>query len=201
MQYGDLQKMNTLMLCDIIDTLNIKSGYDTELIKTAVNLGHLWAIEIAYPGHIEDADIPEEVGFINDILHLFDVLKSTFNSFNTEEKMLITEAIPDFSEKHDLTFYGFNAEMERNMNDISRLLLLLGYHSGRDLLKNALTPTTGRYTQMLDIFFIFNGKSTPEDRLPPDVFCEIVNAGRVTCFIPFLPNQKKSTPQRYTCRH
>lgn len=201
MSNSALQKINTLILCDIIDTLNINNGYDTELIRTAVNQDHLWAIEMAYPGHVENSDIPEEVGFINDILHLFKILKSTFNSYSAQEKVLVIRAIPDFSEKYDLSFYGFNAEMEKNMTDISRLLLLLGYHSGTDLLKDSLTPATGRYTQMLNIFSHFTNDTSLADALPPDIFCKIIHAGRVDHFIEVVSNQKRITPQEYTYRH
>ncbi|KKZ15820.1 hypothetical protein AAY84_23830 [Serratia marcescens] len=178
MQYGDLQKMNTLMLCDIFDTLNISNGYDTELIRTAVNLNQLWAIELAYPGHTDNTDIPDEVDFISNVMNLFHDLKSAFSNFNEQEKRQISRVIPDFSEKYDLEFSGFHPQLERNMADISRLLVMLGYYSEDDLLKNACTPATGRYIQMLEFFTPFQNRPVKKEIIPPEIFCEIVLAGR-----------------------
>lgn len=191
MQYGDLQKLNTQMLCDIVDNLNISSGYDTELIRTAVNMNQLWAIELAYPGHTDNTEIPEEVDFINNIMHLFHALKSAFSNFNEQEKRQITRMIPDFSERYDLEFCGFHPGTERNMTDISHLLVMLGYYSEGDLLKNSCTPVTGRHIQMLEVFMHSQDKQVKKEIIPPEIFCEIILAGRIDCALKNALNRKK----------
>lgn len=197
MQHTNLQKMNTLMLCDIFDNLNISNGYDTELIRTAVNMNQLWAIELAYPGHTDNTDIPEEVDFINKIMYLFHDLKSVFSNFNEQEKRQVTRTIPDFSEKYDLEFCGFHPDMEKNMTDISRLLVLLGYYSEDDLLKNSCSPATGRYIQMQEIFTHFQSGPTNKEAFPPEIFCEIVLAGRIDYALNDVLNQKKNVSTGY----
>lgn len=202
MKEDDLQKINTLMLCDIVEALNIHSGYNTELIRAAVSLDHLWAIEIAHPGHVENADIPEEVSFIHDILHLFNVLKKSFNQFNKNEKQYIKKVLPDFSFRYDLIFYGFDPVTEGNMVNIASLLVLLGEYPADDLMKSSATPSVGRYTQMLDVF---NGShcETPESApLSPARFCEIIQAGRVDDgFRKLLTRRNAVLPPESTTRH
>lgn len=81
-----LHKLSVFMMCDLFDHFDLRNGYDTELIRTAISTNHLWALEVAYPGLLNEFEVPEETVFINETACLFKKLQRTYHTFSDSEK-------------------------------------------------------------------------------------------------------------------
>ncbi|MFH5067047.1 hypothetical protein ACHHY8_01590 [Enterobacter cloacae complex sp. 2024EL-00215] len=173
-----LHKLSVFMMCDLFDHFDLRNGYDTELIRTAISTNHLWALEVAYPGLLNEFEVPEETVFINETACLFKKLQRTYHTFSDSEKDKLFTAIPNFSLTHDLAFQGFDSISERNMLDVSKILTLLGYHSDMDLTKETYNATTQRYTRMLDLVILPGQENDPSGVFSLELFCKIILAGR-----------------------
>lgn len=173
-----LHKLSVMMMCDLFDHFGLQNGYDTDLIRTAIATNHLWALEVAYPGLLDDFEIPEEAIFIDETVCLYKKLKFTYDSFTNAERDKLHVIIPNFSMKYDISFQGFNIISERNMVDISRIMKLLNYHEDVDLMKEALTAMTERYSAMLDILGTSCCENDTTEKFSLENFCKIILAGR-----------------------
>ena len=108
MKLSDGEKLILVMLSEIHDKLKIENGIDPIFVKSAIEQGHVWALQWRYRGipfESRDDDTPDTALAVVDILAMWDILESSCKKLSPEEKERVeTDAAP-FG--HDVTFRGF----------------------------------------------------------------------------------------------
>ena len=101
-----LHKLSVFMMCDLFDHFDLRNGYDTELIRTAISTNHLWALEVAYPGLLNEFEVPEETVFINDKIVFYIGVDSDY--FLPHKGALERESIVEIPTQHLKAFIDYD---------------------------------------------------------------------------------------------
>ena len=104
MNLSDGEKLILSMLCDIYQHLEIKGDIDPSFVRDALIGGHYWAIKEEYRGLLNiEADCPDIVDEVFDILAMWSVLEKSYEQLSDQEKETI---------KTEAKFPGFDGNIE-----------------------------------------------------------------------------------------
>jgi uncharacterized protein YfbU (UPF0304 family) len=110
------EKLILVMLAEIHETLKIKNGVDTELVKSAIHNDNTWALSWELPGIVGDSpdETPPQVNEVAEILEMWTLLEEAYESSGNADKQKIeTEAGGKFR------FRGFDGNNETELMSIA----------------------------------------------------------------------------------
>jgi len=147
----DGDKLNFMMLYDIMKHLGIKGDTDGEFVAESIYGGHYWAPVWEMNGLFhKHADRPADVSLVVDVLDMWDFVEARIEKATPEEAERLKAANYDFLPK----FSGFDGNNETSLMSIARFLVekmdRFSRFQGRDF--NSHTPTAGRYGRMARLF-------------------------------------------------
>jgi uncharacterized protein len=158
--FSDGEKMITLMLCDLLKSLNTEVGIEPDLVEEAIHGGHYWALPYQYPGiyhnHVDQNSTVKEA---LDILSLWDAIEFSYGRLSPDDKERIRKEAEPFGD--DVKFLGFDGNHEsEHLGVASFFVHKMGrfgiFNDGRSF--NSHMPTLDSYRRMLSIFNPLKGK-------------------------------------------
>jgi uncharacterized protein len=150
----DGEKLIFMMLRDLFKRLKITGDEtDIEFMSDVIFGGHYWAPRWKMHGLFHDhTDDPREVGYVVDVLDMWDFLERGYERLTEEEREAIASAVPHYGQ--NVRFPGFDGNKESSKLGIADFLVekmkRFTRFSGREL--NSHFPAFGRYERMLPIF-------------------------------------------------
>ncbi len=144
-------KLNFMMLRDIVKHLKVPTETDTDLMAEAIYGGHYWAPAWEMQGLFHNqVDRPADLSLVVDTLDMFDFIEARLEKMSPEDVEKVKA-----SNHGDLpSFHGFDGNNESELMSIARFLVeSMGRFSrfkGRDF--NSHSPTAGRYRRMTMAF-------------------------------------------------
>ncbi|ATC33026.1 hypothetical protein CA606_12200 [Caulobacter vibrioides] len=146
-----LDKINTLLLCDIAEHLGIEGDVNVGFVRAAIQNGHTWAIEQRYGSDRSESDEERKpvVQKVHDVMHLWTVLEDAYEQLNAAEKAELEVRVPHVSK--DVRWGGFDGNNESEY--MSVLAFMVGYMDfypnfrGREHL-NSHMPTLETFERM-----------------------------------------------------
>jgi len=153
MELSDGEKLILIMLSEIHQKLKIENGVDTELVKSAIFSGNVWALKWEFPGIFSNSEhTPEMVTEVVDILDMWSFIERAHKSLSTEDKARVEKEASPFGKYVEFT--GFDGNGESAYISIARFLVddlnRFSAFKGREL--NSHMPSIGLYRRMLRVF-------------------------------------------------
>lgn len=153
MEFSNEQKLIVALLTEIHSELNIQDGLDPEFIQRAVNGNQSWALGWKYPGIFEETDEdPRAVKFVADVLDMWSLLESSFNSLDDDARRVVADAAGPFG--RSVEFPGFDGNNESEYLSIARIFVedLDRWSEFKGRILNAHMRTVDGYERMLEVF-------------------------------------------------
>ena len=152
---SDGEKLIAIMLSDLIKKLDVEVETNLDLVQKVIYGGHYWALGWEMPGIFHGhADKRARVGFVVDVLDMWQFLEEAFEALTDEEKAWLAKEAEPFGEH--VTFPGFDGNYESEHLGIARFLIedlqrFSRFRNGhRDL--NSHHPTLQTYGRMVRAF-------------------------------------------------
>jgi len=177
MEMTNAEKLMFEMLSEIHETLKIKKGVNTKLLKEAIYSDNTWAIDWEMPGIIQDKkeENPPEVKYVVDVLDMWSFLEEGYTALTSEGNKELAAKAGIFGK--NVKFTGFDKNNESKLYSIAYFLVnemgRFQQFKGREL--NSHLPTTGMYKRMLSIFLPIR-KNLVGRTLSIDEMTEILNS-------------------------
>ncbi|WP_287027770.1 YfbU family protein [Herbaspirillum sp.] len=148
---SDGDKLNFMMLRDIVKHLKIKGETNVDLVAESIYGGHYWAPTWDMQGLFHNhADKPSDVTFVVDVLDMWTFIESRMETLAPEEQEKIKAAHHGYLPQ----FLGFDGNNESHLMGIAHFLVKdmkrFSRFENRDF--NSHLPTAGRYRRMVDAF-------------------------------------------------
>ncbi|KVF67331.1 hypothetical protein WJ15_04975 [Burkholderia cepacia] len=152
MKMSNSEKLITVMLCEIMEHLNINSEVDPDFVKDAILDDHLWAFEWKYHGIFgENGDpTPQYVSFVADVLDMWSFIERGYDNLSDVDKAQVKSEAPFGFSK----FEGFDGNNETEYMSVARFLVekLNRFTEFKGRSFNSHMPSVQRYREMLHIF-------------------------------------------------
>ena len=156
MKLTNPEKLMLMMLAEIHETVKVKNGIDTKLLKEAIYSDNTWALSWEMQGifaggpHEEN---PPEVNEVVDILDMWDFLEAGHEALGPKDRKRVeTEAAP-FGAR--VKFTGFDGNYEGRWMSIASFLVdnleRFSRFKGRDMNSHG-SPPIEAYRRMLAIW-------------------------------------------------
>lgn len=152
MSYSQADKLQLLMMCDIYRALGIENSFNPDVIEEAINTSNYWAISWDNEALNDGTEFPDRVKFVVDTIEMYSLLDYTYSNMSDDDRQLVSNEVPRFSQAHSTTFPGFDGNNEYEYIQIARLLRMLGCFEGYDITKNSHHPSIDTYRRMLEVF-------------------------------------------------
>ncbi|MBX8484037.1 YfbU family protein [Pseudomonas cichorii] len=153
MEFTNQQKLTITLLADIHEKLGVQGSVDPGFVRRAVNENQGWALKWRYPGIFEDSgENPAEVGYVADVLEMWSVLESSFETLGATDRKKLEKAAGPFG--REVRFPGFDGNHEYKHLAIARIFVndLDRWSEFNGRIPNSHTNTEGRYRRMLTEF-------------------------------------------------
>jgi uncharacterized protein YfbU (UPF0304 family) len=171
------QKLIALMLCEVLEKLNVEDGLDAGFIRDAIQNRHEWAVGWRYGDLVGSGNSEELAQQVSKVLHMWLIIEFAFDKLSRKEKARVSEQTISHE---DGRFPGFDWNHESEVASIATFMIdkmgLFARFKGRDL--SCVMPRMGRYVRMLATFEPVLRKMKA-DRLSSAELIIILNAGRM----------------------
>ncbi|KVE87493.1 YfbU family protein [Burkholderia vietnamiensis] len=152
MKMTNAEKLITVMLCEVMEQLDINRDIDPEFVKEAVFNDHLWALEWQYQGIFGDSmsPTPPKVSFVTDVLDMWYFVEHGCANLSDRDKERVEAEVPFGIAK----FEGFDGNNETEYMSIARFLVekLNRFTNFKGRAFNSHMPCVDRYQKMLQVF-------------------------------------------------
>jgi uncharacterized protein YfbU (UPF0304 family) len=150
------EKLMLVMLAEIHDTVKVKDGIDTKLLKEAIYSNNTWALSWEMSGLLDGGQKeanPPEVDEVVDILDMWQFIEEAHEALGPKDRKKVeTEAAPfgkrvrfsGFDGNHDSRLWSIASFLVDDMEKFSRF-------KGRDLNSHG-SPPLDAYRRMLAIW-------------------------------------------------
>lgn len=180
MKLTDAEKLTLAMICEIHTELKLNAkGYDSKLIRSALETGNTWAIEWEYADVLgfEQKDEHPELSKVVDVMEMWEFMEEGFDALTPQEKDVLAEKAHPFG--RDVKFRGFDGNNESQLMSITLFLIdkmdRFQRFAGRDL--NSHMPSMDGYQRMYKVFKPWYD-NYPHRTLNVDELAGILNAWR-----------------------
>lgn len=180
MNLTNAEKLTLAMICEIHTELKLNAkGYDSKLIRSAIETGNTWAIPWQYSDvlEFEDEIEPPELAQVTNVMEMWEFLEEGFKALTPHEKGELAEKAQTFG--RDVKFGGFDGNNESTFWSIANFLVnkmaLFQRFDGRDL--NSHVPSMASYQRMYEVFKPWL-ENYPHRTLNVDELADILNARR-----------------------
>ncbi|EJD6377281.1 YfbU family protein [Providencia rettgeri] len=146
-----IDKLNTLMLCDIIEHLKINTELDAELIRYAITSGNDWILNSEYGSLLNiDAVKKEEVDYVVNILNMYRGLSAALKKFSIDVKKKLISNYRLKIIDCDIQIPGFDGNNESQyINIVEGFLKTDRFSEQKEPIANTHSNTTAHYRAML----------------------------------------------------
>jgi uncharacterized protein len=150
------EKLMLMMLAEIHDTVKVKDGIDTKLLKEAIYSHNTWALSWEMPGIITGdpkEKNPPEVDEVVDILEMWDFIEEAHEALGPKDRKRVeTEAAPFGAH---VKFSGFDGNHEGRLMSVASFLVedlrKFSRFKGRDMNSHG-SPPVDSYRRMLAVW-------------------------------------------------
>nr|WP_024309709.1 YfbU family protein [Pseudomonas sp. P818] len=116
-----VEKLMLTMLCDIHASLGIKNSVDPELVSRTIDDNALWVLDWKYPRLSLDAELPEDVHFVLDVLEMHFFLSESYQHLSEGDRERVIASYPN-AEK-GVKYQGFDGNHESHLIQIASYLI------------------------------------------------------------------------------
>ncbi|TWC72022.1 YfbU family protein [Herbaspirillum sp. SJZ099] len=148
---SDGDKLNFMMLRDIVKHLKIKGETNADFVAETIFGGHYWAPTWEMQGLFHNhADRPADVRFVVDVLDMWDLIEARVEKLTPEESEKLKAANHGYLPK----FIGFDGNNEAELISIAHFLVKKMERFSRFMKHdfNSHMPVAGRYRRMVNAF-------------------------------------------------
>lgn len=175
MNFSNEQKLVITLLTDIHAALGVKNSVDPMFVQRMVLGGDSWALSWQYPTLFEGVDTPPEVGFVANVLTMWEAIEYRYLGLDSEEREQLSQLAGVFGQ--DPKFRGFDGNNEAQLRSIVHILIDdLGrwqHFKGRET--NSHMESAPGYRRMLAVYDRILGNDY-EFRPSIEAFAELLNA-------------------------
>jgi len=148
---SDGDKLNFMMLRDIVKHLKIKGETNADFVADSIFGGHYWAPTWEMQGLFHNhADKPADVSFVVDVLDMWDFIEARIEKLTPEDAEKLKAANHGYLPQ----FNGFDGNNESELMSIARFLVKkmerFSRFTKRDF--NSHIKVAGRYGRMVAVF-------------------------------------------------
>jgi uncharacterized protein len=153
-RFSDGEKLNTLLLCHLIQSTGASTEFDPRFLASVIYGGHYWALDWEYPGLFHDeTDRRETVTEVVDILDMWTFIEDGFDALSPDQKRRVTTESQWGADQ--IRFSGFDGNNEGKHFSIANFLVremerFSRFSDGRSL--NSHTETVGGNLKMFRVF-------------------------------------------------
>jgi uncharacterized protein YfbU (UPF0304 family) len=148
-----IDKINTIMLCNIIDHFGINSDIDTATVKYAVETGNLWVLNAKYSHFSEDEPSKEVRDEVISILNMYRGLSAALRKLpDDKQKKIIGKFDLRVIDKH-IQIPGFDGNNESDYFSVIESFVKIDRFVEQKLpVDNTHDEAVPNYQLMLDAF-------------------------------------------------
>lgn len=150
----DIQnKINTILLCDIVKHLGIESEIDTDLVKHAITSGNLWMLNAQYSSLNEEESPKQDRDFIIEVLNMYRGLSSALRKLPQSTQNNLVERYELRIEGSAIQIPGFDGNNEATYFSIVEAFLKMNkFVDQKEPITNTHSETAEQYTEMLRVY-------------------------------------------------
>lgn len=171
------EKLILTMLCDLHDKLEVKGRVDAELVSTAVADDALWVVDWAHESLGLNADVPDHVLLVLDVLDMFFHLEQDYYELSEMQRGLVISVHPNAAKL--VKYQGFDGNNESEYKAAANYLVnVLGRyeypHAGKGN-KDSHGPMLIKYQGMLAAFKDARNDNGHNDLLTAEQLIEVLS--------------------------
>ncbi len=150
----DIQnKINTILLCDIIKHLGIESQIDTDLVKHAITSGNLWMLNAEYSSLNEEESPKQDRDFVIEVLNMYRGLSAALRKLPQPTQRNLVEQYDLRIEGNAVQIPGFDGNNEATYFSIVEAFLKMNkFVEQKEPINNTHSETAEQYTEMLQVY-------------------------------------------------
>lgn len=171
-----IDKLNTLMLCDIIEYLKINTELDAELIRYAITSGNDWILNDKYGSLLNIESITkEEVSYVVSILNMYRGLSAALNKFpnDVKDRIISDHGLKIIDRNIQIPGFDWNHEYQY-ANIVEGFLKIDRFCEQKEPIANTHSNTTTHYRAMLSEYEKLNAPMRRSE-ITEDEFINIIS--------------------------
>lgn len=107
-----LEKINALMLCDLIKHFKVESSIKPEVVEHAITSGNLWILDAEYSLLCQDEPTKEVRDFVVSVLNMYRGLSLAFRNLTSEDKEKLRGEVSFHIHEKNIQIPGFDGNNE-----------------------------------------------------------------------------------------
>jgi uncharacterized protein YfbU (UPF0304 family) len=159
-----------------LKSLKLRGGIEPGFVEAAIDGGHYWGLELAYPGIFHGHE--DSGAVVNEVLQVLDMwrfLERSYHGLSVKDKKRVAKEADPLGEH--VSFDGFDGNGEAEYISVARFLIekldRFSEFKGRDL--NAHMPTIDTHRRMRSVFVPLSRTLAGRELNAPEVI-EILKA-------------------------
>ncbi|WP_318387700.1 YfbU family protein [Enterobacter sp.] len=146
-------KINTILLCDIVKHLGIESEIDTDLVKHAITSGNLWMLNAEYSLLDEEESPKQARDFIIEVLNMYRGLSSALRKLPQSTQNNLVERYELRIEGGAIQIPGFDGNNEATYFSIVEAFLKMNkFVEQKEPINDTHSETVEQYAEMLQVY-------------------------------------------------
>ncbi|CAG2087975.1 YfbU family protein [Xanthomonas arboricola] len=175
----DYLRLIAAMVADIHKQTVTDGDVNSKLVSAALWNQEDWAIRWEHNYLFPDAENPPHVKYVVSVLGMWTTIEDSYGLLSEAEQSKVA-AEAKFNSGKKPEFHGFDGNEEAEYSSVARMLIehLKRFETFKERYMNTHSPTTERYTRMLEVYKPINSarSNNPHNGLSAEELIEILNA-------------------------
>lgn len=141
-----LEKINALMLCDIIKHLKVKTTINPEIVEHAITSGNLWILDAEYALFGQNEPSKDVRGFVVKVLNMYRGLSLAYKNLSADERTALQNKVSFRTHNNYIQIPGFDGN-----NEYEYFSVVEAYHSF-DRFTEQQSPIEDTHSQTINAY-------------------------------------------------
>ncbi|KNA30101.1 hypothetical protein ACO03_03055 [Pantoea ananatis] len=148
-----LEKINALMLCDIIKHLKVNTTINPEIVEYAINSGNLWVLDAEYSLFGQHEPSRDVRVFVAKVLNMYRGLSLAYRNLSNDERTALQNKVSFKTHNNYIQIPGFDGNNEYEYFSVVEAYHYLNrYPEQQAPIEDTHYPTINSYQKMSEAY-------------------------------------------------